>query len=155
MKLVVKFGGTSLKNGERIENAAESIKQALDHGHEATVVASAMGNTTDELLDNINFNAKERDRDEIISMGERTSVRMLKAALESKGVDAEFIEPCKDSWPVKVDSEGNVKEEETRENTGKIDEKMENGVTPVVTGFLAEDPQGNVTTLARGGSDTT
>lgn len=84
MRIVAKFGGTSLKNGERIQNAADSIEKAIEDGHEVAVVASAMGDTTDELLDNIDFSVEEADRAEIVSMGERNSVRMSKAALNSR-----------------------------------------------------------------------
>ena len=154
MRIVAKFGGTSLKDGKRIENAADSIENAVEEGHEVTVVASAMGSTTDELLDNINFNAEDEDRDEIVSMGERTSVRMLKAALNARGLDAEFYEPGKNGWPVVLDSEGHLDEEKTRNRAGKLAEGLDSEV-PVITGFLAEDEEGNVTTLGRGGSDTT
>lgn len=154
MRIVVKFGGTSLKDGTRIQNAADSIENAVEEGHEVAVVASAMGSTTDELLENIDFNAKEEDRDEIVSMGERTSVRMLKAALKSRGIDAEFYEPGAEGWPVKLDENGEVDTSETRERSGELAEDLEDEV-PVITGFLAEDPEGKVTTLGRGGSDTT
>ncbi len=154
MRIVVKFGGTSLKDGNRIENAVDSIENAVEEGHEVAVVASAMGSTTDELLENIDFNAEEEDRDEIVSMGERTSVRMLKAALRSRGIDAEFYEPGAEDWPVKLGEEGEVNISETRERSEKIAERLEDEV-PVITGFLAEDSEGKVTTLGRGGSDTT
>lgn len=153
MRIVAKFGGTSLKDGDRIENAADSIEKAIDDGHEVAVVASAMGSTTDELLENINFDAEKEDRDEIVSMGERTSVRMLKAALESRGLDAEFYEPGKEEWPVKLDENGDLDEEYTTEKARELAEGLENKV-PVITGFLAEDEEGNTTTLGRGGSDT-
>lgn len=154
MRIVAKFGGTSLGDGNRIENSADSIEKAVKEGHEVAVVASAMGSTTDELLDEISFNAEYEDRNEIVSMGERTSVRMLKAALNSRGINAEFYEPGEDDWPVVLDKEGDVDEEVTREKSTEIAERLETEV-PVITGFLAEDPEGNVTTLGRGGSDTT
>ena len=154
MRIVAKFGGTSLGDGNRIENSADSIEKAVKEGHEVAVVASAMGSTTDELLDEISFNAEYEDRNEIVSMGERTSVRMLKAALNSRGINAEFYEPVEDDWPVVLDKEGDVDEEVTREKSTEIAERLETEV-PVITGFLAEDPEGNVTTLGRGGSDTT
>lgn len=154
MRIVAKFGGTSLKDGDRMENAADSIEKAVEEGHEMAVVASAMGSTTDELLDNINFSAEEDDRDEIVSMGERTSVRMLKAALNARGLDAEFYEPGKEGWPVKVDETGSVEKEKTRKRSGELAEKLEREV-PVITGFLAEGTGEKVTTLGRGGSDTT
>jgi aspartate kinase len=154
LRIVAKFGGTSLKDGERIENAADSIENAVEEDHEVAVVASAMGSATDELLDNINFNAEDGDRDEIVSMGERTSVRMLKAALNARGLETEFYEPGKEGWPVVVDSAGRVDEEATHERAADLAEGLEVEV-PVITGFLAEDEEGNVTTLGRGGSDTT
>lgn len=154
MRIVAKFGGTSLKDGNRIENAADSIENAVKEGHEVAVVASAMGSTTDELIDNINFNAEEGDRDEIVSMGERTSVRMLKAALNARGLGAEFYEPGKSGWPVVVNTEGHVNEVETLERAQELAEELEDEI-PVITGFLAEDEDGDVTTLGRGGSDTT
>lgn len=154
MKIVAKFGGTSLQNGERIQNAARSIEKALDEGHEVAVVASAMGNTTDELLDEINFDADKDDRAEIVSMGERTSVRMLKAALNSRGVNARFYEPGKQDWPVLTDEEGNIREEETRKKARELSSRLDSEV-PVITGFLSENPEGGTDTLGRGGSDTT
>ena len=59
MRIVVKFGGTSLGNGDRVTRAADSIAEAVDQGHEVAVVASAMGNTTDYLLDEIAYDAAE------------------------------------------------------------------------------------------------
>ena len=154
MRVVAKFGGTSLGSGDRINRAADSIAAAVEAGHEIVVVASAMGNTTDELLDEIEFDAEEADRAEIVSMGERTSVRMLKAALAARGVDAQFLEPGSDEWPIVTDSRGEVDAETTRERAADLAESLDQAV-PVVTGFLAEDGEGNVTTLGRGGSDTT
>ncbi|WP_440006951.1 aspartate kinase [Halomicrococcus sp. SG-WS-1] len=154
MRVVAKFGGTSLGSGDRINRAADSVAEAVAAGHELVVVASAMGNTTDELLDDIEFEAEEADRAEIVSMGERTSVRMLKAALAARGVDATFVEPGSDDWPIVTDSRGEVDAEETRERTRELASDLD-GTVPVVTGFLAEDGEGNVTTLGRGGSDTT
>jgi len=154
VRVVAKFGGTSLGSGDRINRAADSIAAAVEAGHEIVVVASAMGNTTDELLDEIEFDADEADRAEIVSMGERTSVRMLKAALSSRGVDAAFLEPGGEDWPVVTDSRGEVDAETTRQRAHDLADTLDEQV-PVVTGFLAEDGEGNVTTLGRGGSDTT
>lgn len=154
MRIVAKFGGTSLKNGERIQNAVDSIEKALEEGHEVAVVASAMGSTTDELIENINFNADNADKDEIVSMGERTSVRMLKAALNARGIESEFYEPGRKDWPVRLGQDGNLDEEYTSRKAEKLGEGLGSEV-PVITGFLAEDSDGNVTTLDRGGSDTT
>jgi aspartate kinase len=154
VRVVAKFGGTSLANGERINRAADSIAEAVAQGHEIAVVASAMGSTTDDLLADISFPADEPDRAEIVSMGERTSVRMLKAALSARGVNATFLEPGVDDWPVVTDELGEVDVETTTQRAGELADRLD-AVVPVVAGFLAEDHAGNVTTLGRGGSDTT
>jgi len=154
MRIVVKFGGTSLGNGERVDRAADSVAAAVEAGHEVAVVASAMGSTTDYLLDSIAFDADDADRAEIVSMGERTSVRMLKAALAARGITAEFMEPGTDGWPVITDARGEVDVDETGGRAKALADRL-GEVVPVVTGFLAEDHAGNVTTLGRGGSDTT
>jgi len=154
MRLAVKFGGTSLASGYRIERAAGSIADAVEQGHEVVIVASAMGSSTDELLEEITFDADDADRAEIVSMGERTSVRMLKAALASRGIDADFFEPGTHDWPIVVDRHGEVDRQETSRRIDSLKERL-GAVVPVVTGFLAEDHEGNVTTLGRGGSDTT
>jgi aspartate kinase len=154
MRVVAKFGGTSLDGGDRINRAADSVADAVAAGHQIAVVASAMGSTTDELLDDIAFEADPADRAEIVSMGERTSVRMLKAALAARGVEAAFIEPGDDRWPIVTDARGEVDPAATGERTAALAAELD-GVVPVVTGFLAEDHDGNVVTLGRGGSDTT
>jgi aspartate kinase len=154
MRVVAKFGGTSLGTGERIERAADTVASAIEEGHEVAVVASAMGSTTDDLLSDITFETEDADRAEIVSMGERTSVRMLKAALASRGVDAMFLEPGSELWPVITDPHGELDVEKTREAAQALAAVMD-GVVPVITGFLAETTDGEVTTLGRGGSDTT
>ena len=156
MRVVAKFGGTSLGNGERVNRAADSIAAAVREGHEVAVVASAMGSTTDFLLDAITFEADQADEAEIVSMGERTSVRMLKAALGARGIQARFLEPGMEDWPVVTDEHGEVDVDETRRRAKKLAADMSaEGYVPVFTGFLAQDHAGNVTTLGRGGSDTT
>ncbi len=154
MRVVAKFGGTSLGSGDRINRAADSVANAVEAGHEIAVVASAMGSTTDELLEDITFETTEADRAEIVSMGERTSVRMLKAALSARGIESVFLEPGRPDWPVITNELGEVDVEETRRRAREIAADLD-GVVPIITGFLAQDHDGNVTTLGRGGSDTT
>jgi len=153
MRVVAKFGGTSLGSGERIERAANSIADVATQGHQIAVVASAMGSTTDDLLEEVSFSAEESDMAEIVSMGERTSVRMLKAALATRDVNAEFVEPGHPDWPIVTNELGEVDTEETRRRAAALATKLDD-VVPVITGFLAEDHEGKVTTLGRGGSDT-
>ena len=153
MRVVAKFGGTSLGNGDRINRAADSIAAAVEKGHEVAIVASAMGNTTDELLDEIEYDPEPADRAQIVSMGERTSVRMLKGALAARGVEAMFLEPGSEHWPIITDEYGEVDVAETTKRAHALAGQL-GDVVPVITGFLAQDLQGNVTTLGRGGSDT-
>ncbi|GAB3042078.1 aspartate kinase [Natronobiforma cellulositropha] len=154
MRVVAKFGGTSLGSGDRINRAADSVAAAVEDGHELAVVVSAMGSTTDDLLDEITFEADEEDRSEIVSMGERISVRMLKAALTARGIDARFLEPGSEGWPIITDEFGEVDVAETRKRALEVADSLDDAV-PVITGFLAEGTDGSVTTLGRGGSDTT
>jgi len=154
VRVVAKFGGTSLGSGDRVTRAADSVADAVESGHQIAVVASAMGSRTDELLDQIAFDASATDRAEIVSMGERTSVRMLKAALSARGVDATFVEPGSEHWPIVTNERGEVDPEETKRHVDALADLLDDTV-PVITGFLAEDPEGEVTTLGRGGSDTT
>ncbi|GKZ12396.1 aspartate kinase [Haladaptatus sp. T7] len=156
MKLVVKFGGTSLANRRRIDRATKTVAGLVEAGHEVVVVASAMGNTTDELLNDVAPDSSNLDRAEVVSMGERTSVRMLKSHLTAAGMDATFVEPGDDDWPIFVrpDDENSIDIERTKRGVERLSERLD-GCVPVVTGFLAEDDEGNVRTLNRGGSDTT
>ncbi|PSP42881.1 aspartate kinase [Halobacteriales archaeon QH_6_64_20] len=153
MRVIAKFGGTSLGSGERVNRAADSVAAAVEDGHEIAVVASAMGSTTDFLLREIQFDANEADKAEIVSMGERTSVRLLKSALASRGVEAVFLEPGSDRWPIVTDERGEVDAEETKRRAAALAAELE-GVVPVIAGFIAESQAGEVTTLGRGGSDT-
>ena len=155
MRIVVKFGGTSVADGDRINRAADSVATAVEAGYEVAVVVSAMGSTTDTLIDEMKFDASEEDRAEIVSMGERTSVRMLKGALEARGIDASFLEPGRTDWPIITDEYGEVDVTETRARAQQCAERMREGVVPVLTGFLAQDHESTITTLGRGGSDTT
>ena len=153
MRVIAKFGGTSLGSGERVNRAADSVAAAVEDGHEIAVVASAMGSTTDFLLREIQFDANEADKAEIVSMGERTSVRLLKSALASRGVEAVFLEPGSDRWPIVTDERGEVDAAETKRRAATLAADLE-GVVPVIAGFVAESHDGEVTTLGRGGSDT-
>jgi aspartate kinase len=154
MRVIAKFGGTSLGSGDRINRAADSIARTVEAGHEVAVVASAMGSTTDDLLGEIAFEAAASDRAEIVSMGERTSVRMLKAALTARGIDAMFLEPGTELWPIVTNDLGEVDVPETKARAEELAAHLET-VVPVITGFLAQNHAGEITTLGRGGSDTT
>lgn len=158
-RVVIKFGGTDLASGEKIRRAA---KMVLDAGfREVVVVVSAMGETTNNLINIISQIGGVSDRDyaDIVSMGERTSARIFCSALKALGADAVYLEPSHEEWPVITDS--NFRDakpimEETCERIHKyVEPLLSSGKIVVVCGFLGRDRYDNVTTLGRGGSDTT
>jgi aspartate kinase len=158
-RVVVKFGGADLSSGERIRKAAEMI---LKSGFkEVVVVVSAMGETTNNLVNIISQIGEVSDKDyaDILSMGERTSVRIFCAALKALGADVVYIEPSHEEWPIITDSnfrDAKPDMEETRKRVEKyLEPLLSDGKIVVVCGFLGKNKQGDVTTLGRGGSDTT
>lgn len=158
-RVVVKFGGADLADGERVRRAAEMV---LRSGfREIVVVVSAMGNTTDKLIGIISQigNIGDKDYADIVSMGERTSARIFCAALRALGGDAVYIEPSHEEWPIITDSNFRDAEPDMEETCMRVQKYIEpllsNGKIVVVCGFLGRDKEGNVTTLGRGGSDTT
>jgi aspartate kinase len=158
-RVVIKFGGADLATGEKIARAALLVAQSLYK--EKLVVVSAMGHTTDSLLDTVNQLGSVADEDfaEIISMGERTSARVFCSALRALSIKSESIDPAGCNWPVITDSnfrDAIPNDEETHAQVEKYIEPMLSvGTVPVVCGFLGRDRNGKVTTLGRGGSDTT
>lgn len=201
--IVMKFGGSSVANAERIKHVASIIKAYREK--RPVVVLSAMGDTTDHLLAaadlavtgtvdvagvaklheetamelGINIDAIEallselkqlltgismlkeisrRSRDYLVSFGERMSVRMMAAYLKSQGVDAKFY----DAWDIGFVSDSNYMAaellDEVWENIprhlGSYSKGLDNAI-PIVTGFIAKDKRGIITTLGRGGSDLT
>jgi aspartate kinase len=103
-RVVIKFGGADLATGEKVAQAAQMVADA--HYKEILVVVSAMGKTTDSLLNTASQVGDISDADyaEIISMGERTSARFFCSALRAKGANAELFDPCNDNWPLITDS---------------------------------------------------
>ncbi len=158
-RAIIKFGGADLATGEKIARAARMVAQAPYS--EKLVVVSAMGKTTDSLVNAINQVGGVADDDyaEIVSMGERTSARVFTSALRAQGDKAETIDPMDSRWPVITDScfwEATPNEEETKIRAQKfLASMMKQSIVPVVCGFLGRDRNGRVTTLGRGGSDTT
>ncbi|MBS7654754.1 aspartate kinase, partial [Candidatus Bathyarchaeota archaeon] len=154
-----KFGGSDLSSGERIRKAAEVILRA--GFREVVAVVSAMGETTNNLIGIISQIGEIIDQDyaDILSMGERTSARIFCAALKALGADAVYIEPGHEEWPIITDSnfrDAKPDMEETRKRVEKyLEPLLSSGKTVVVCGFLGKDKYGNITTLGRGGSDTT
>ncbi len=160
--IVAKFGGTSIGNGKRIRKAAQSIVNAYMEGKKVVVVVSAINKTTDDLVtiadESIGKEVTEKQLAEILSMGERTSIRVFSSVLESLGVKSEYIDPSHDLWPVITDDnygKAQIDFERTEEQSQGLFELLEQGIIPVICGFLGRTENGEVTTLGRGGSDVT
>ncbi len=160
--IVAKFGGTSIGNGERIKKAAESVVKEYMKGHKVVVVVSAINKTTDDILkvveDSLGDSVTEKQMADIVSMGEITSVRLFSSTIESLGVKSEYLDPHMDKWPVITDSNylnAKIDFEATEKNSEELLNLLDQGIIPVLCGFLGKDENGDVTTLGRGGSDIT
>ena len=152
---VYKFGGTSVGNVERIKAVAEKVKQAHDLGDHIVVVVSAMSGETNRLVDlakDMQKNPNEREMDVLLSTGEQVTVALLSMALHELGCDA-----CSYTGSqVKILTDSS----HTKARIRKIDDSrirahLNEGKVVVVAGFQGVDEHGNITTLGRGGSDTT
>lgn len=160
--VVVKFGGTSVGNGSRIKKAAQSVVNEYMKGNQLVVVVSAVNKTTDELIglsnEAIGAGLTDKQKAEIMSMGELTSARLFSATIESLGVKSEFIDPYNELWPIITDSnslEANIDFGTTDKKMDGIRRLVNQGVIPVICGFLGKGPSDEITTLGRGGSDIT
>ncbi len=201
--IVMKFGGSSVANAQRIKHVASIIKAYAEK--KPIVVLSAMGDTTDYLLEaadkaiegvvdvegvaklheetaaelGVNIDTikslllelkqlltgismikevSKRSRDYLVSFGERMSVRMMSAYLQKEGIPAQFY----DAWDIGFISDSNFMSAELLDEVWKTIPAGLNGYKngtddriPIVTGFIAKDKKGNITTLGRGGSDLT
>lgn len=154
-RLVLKFGGTSVGDIARIRKVARLVKSQREAGHEIAVVVSAMSGETNKLV----AMAREvaavpnlREYDAIISTGEQVTIGLLALALQEIGVAAQsFL-----GWqvPLRTDAQHSNAWIENVEGE-KLSALMAAGIVPVIAGFQGVGPDGSVTTLGRGGSDTT
>ena len=158
--IVAKFGGTSVGDGSRIKKAAQSVVNEYMKGKQIIVVVSAVNKTTDELIDlsndAIGGNLTDNQKAEIMAMGELTSARLFSATVESLGVKSQFIDPYNELWPIMTDSnalEAKIDFATTQEKFKGIGDLLNQGIIPVMCGFLGKGPSGEITTLGRGGSD--
>jgi len=153
--IVQKYGGTSVANPERIKKVAERVARFHNEGHQVVVVVSAMSGETDRLIKlarEIQAQPEPRELDVMISTGEQVTIGMLSMALIARGV------------PAKSYTGGQVRiltdESHTKARILEIDEKhmradLDSGKVVVVAGFQGTTEHGDITTLGRGGSDTT
>ncbi len=162
-KIVVKFGGSSLADHERLLKAVMAVVNESKKGTKIAVVVSAMGKTTDMLLttakNTSNGKLQKHELDDILSMGERTSVRIFAAALKNNGVDSCYFDPMDNKWPIITDESFQNANPLLNECSKNIKECVlpivEKGTIPVIAGFVGKTKEGKITTLGRGGSDTT
>lgn len=155
MLIVQKFGGSSLAGLDKLRRAAGICADARRRGHDVAVVVSAMGSSTDELLDlahRISDTPDPRELDALLSCGERQSAALMAIMLDSLGVEARSFS----GWQAGIftdrfhgDAEINLVA------PGRIRSALEAGCTAVVSGFQGINAAGDITTLGRGGSDTT
>lgn len=152
--IVQKYGGTSVGTPERMQNVARRIKTYYDRGERVVVVVSAMGHTTDELVDlatKLNPYPHKREMDMLLSTGEQISIALLAMALQAIGVQARSFTGSQ----VNIQTDGNFSNARIKmiERT-KIDQALEENHVVIVAGFQGVDSEFNIVTLGRGGSDT-
>ena len=155
-KLIVKkFGGTSVADAERIEAVADNIESEIHAGNKVTVVLSAMGDSTDDLIKlakEINPEPDLREYDALVSTGEQISVALLAMALLKRGIKGKSYTAYQ--LGIKTNS-SHSRARILDVEVSKITSELNEGVVPVITGFQGMNESGDITTLGRGGSDTT
>lgn len=153
--IVQKFGGTSVASEERLRLVARKVVAARKAGHDVVVVVSAMGNTTSELLDlatNLAPQPARRELDMLLSAGERISMSLLSMTIQQMGVPA--ISLTGPQAGIKTtDTHFNARILEVRPDRAR--RELQRGKVVVVAGYQGFNAKGEVTTLGRGGSDTT
>ncbi|MGO2132091.1 MAG: aspartate kinase [Halomonas sp.] len=152
---VQKYGGSSVGSVERIKAVAERVKDFRDAGHQVVVVLSAMSGETNRLIalaNEINDAPTPREMDMLVSTGEQVTISLLAMALHKLGVPATSYTGSQVG--ILTDS-SHTKARIQRIETDEMREDLDGGKVVVVAGFQGVDTDGNITTLGRGGSDTT
>jgi len=153
--VVQKFGGTSVGSAERIKHVAERVMEEKNRGNDVVVVVSAMGKTTDSLVKlagEITEKPSKREMDVLLSTGEQITISLLAMALNEKNIDAISFT----GWQAGMETEavhGNARILNIK--TERIEEHLMDGKVVIVAGFQGITEGGDITTLGRGGSDTT
>ncbi|MDX8335331.1 aspartate kinase [Candidatus Cetobacterium colombiensis] len=154
MRVVKKFGGSSVATTEKIKNIAKDIAKNYKHGDEVVIVVSAMGKTTDELIKlakEISKTPDVRELDSLLSIGEQQSISLLSMALKEEGCKAISLTGAQAG--IKT---GGVHTKNKIESikADRIENHLQNGEIVIVAGFQGVNENGDITTLGRGGSDT-
>ena len=153
--IVQKFGGTSVGNIERIQHVADLIIEEYERGHGIVAVVSAMGHSTDELVSlatSITDQPSKREMDMLLTTGEQISISLLTMALQAKGYDAISLT----GWQAGITTESvHGSARITDINPEQIQSYVQKGTIVVIAGFQGLSVEQEITTLGRGGSDTT
>jgi aspartate kinase len=153
--IVQKYGGTSVGSVEKILNVAQRVKDEIDQGNQVVVVVSAMGKSTDQLVNlakEISATPNKRDMDMLLSTGEQVTIALLSMALNQQNLPAVSFT----GWQAGIVTEhvhGNARI--TNINTEAVKNQLADGKVVIVAGFQGITENGEITTLGRGGSDTT
>lgn len=153
-RLVVKFGGTSVANLDRILNAASKVVREVKAGHQVAVVVSAMSGVTNQLVDyckgmSPEFNWAEYDA--VVSSGENVTAGLMAVALNALGIHAQSYQ----GWQIPLISDNaHGKARIERIEPDRLVANLNSGIVPVIAGFQGVTTGGRITTLGRGGSDT-
>lgn len=152
--IVQKFGGTSVADTDKIKNVARAVIREKNNGNDVVVVVSAMGHTTDilvKLAKEISPNPSSREMDMLLSTGEGVSIALLAMALQAQGCDAISMNAMQVGiFTEKIHSKARI----TEIKTDKIQKHLEEGKVVVIAGFQGVTDDWEITTLGRGGSDT-
>ena len=153
-RIVQKFGGTSVADIERIKVVAERVKAEVDAGNEVAVTVSAMANVTNQLVgyvDEVSSLYDAREYDVVVSTGEQVTSGLLALVLQQMGIDARSWM----GWQVAIHTDSAHGKARIMEiEAGQLNEHMKKGQVPIVAGFQGIGPDNRVTTLGRGGTDT-
>lgn len=155
MLIVQKFGGSSVANAEKIRRVAGIIADTYAEGHDVVVVLSAQGDTTDELIEKareINTRPSKREMDVLLTTGEQQSVALMAMALEAMGLPVVSLT----GWQVGLETNMSYGSARImRVSTERLRRELDKRRIVIVAGFQGMERGGDVTTLGRGGSDTT
>lgn len=152
--IVAKFGGSSVADIERVKTIAQRIKIMQDEGNNMVIVVSAMGDTTDELIELARATGGElsgREMDMLLATGEQQSAALLAMTLNNAGCDAISLT----GWQAGIVSDSTYRKAKISDiDTNRIQTELEKGKIVIIAGFQGITPGGDITTLGRGGSDT-
>jgi len=152
--IVQKYGGSSVADAERVKNVANRVTETYNAGNSVVVVVSAQGDTTDDLIDKaleLNANPSKRELDMLMSSGEQISMSLLAMAIEKLGFSVVSLT----GWQAGFETSSNAGAAKIRKiDTERLQRELDQRKIVIVAGFQGLDRYDNITTLGRGGSDT-